>query len=601
MQNHKSINVNIKSLYEEPLPASRTGPLYNAFSYPTKISPEVIAVFIATHTKTGATILDAFSGSGTTGIATLLCDRPTPAMKRMANNLGVMPEWGPRKAHLFDIGVLGSFVAQTLCNPPSPEVFAKAASELIAQAQSQLGWMYKARDSEGNDGFLRHAIWSDVLICSHCQTEISYWDATVRHYPLQIVDAFDCPSCHAKCSVNACKRAIESFIDPLTHDKSERKKRVLVQVYGKTGSRTWRREPTEDDRELNDSIKDIPLPLSAPIRHIVWGDLHRAGYHKGITHLHHFYTSRNFLAVATLWDLANAFPENVRDALKLLVLSYNSSHSTLMTRVVVKNGQGDFVITGSQSGVLYISGLPIEKNVFEGVSRKIKTLKQSFALIHGSAGKVKVHNRSSEDINLPNSSIDYVFTDPPFGDYIPYAEINQINELWLGTTTDRSKEIIVSDAQGRSVAEYSNMIGKVFKEISRLLKPNGLATIVFHSARSEIWRALTQSYSGAGLVVRASTILDKLQASFKQTVSEGSVKGDPLLLLSKGNAIESSENIESVVREIFSELSLADKATADPKRLYSRFISRCLELGIDVEIGAKEFYVRAKKLLETTP
>ena len=28
-----------------------------------------------------------------------------------------------------------------------------------------------------------------------------------------------------------------------------------------------------------------------------------------------------------------------------------------------------------------------------------------------------------------NNSIDFVFTDPPFGDFIPYAEVNQINEL----------------------------------------------------------------------------------------------------------------------------------------------------------------------------
>ena len=67
----------ITKLYQTPLPSTRTGPLYNAFSYPTKISPEAIAVYIATHTEPGATVLDAFAGSGTTGLATLLCDRPT--------------------------------------------------------------------------------------------------------------------------------------------------------------------------------------------------------------------------------------------------------------------------------------------------------------------------------------------------------------------------------------------------------------------------------------------------------------------------------------------------------------------------------------------
>ena len=170
-----------------------------------------------------------------------------------------------------------------------------------------------------------------------------------------------------------------------------------------------------------------------------WGDLFRAGYHRGITHLHHFYTPRNFLALATLWDLVKDFDADLQDALRLLVLSFNASHSTLMTRVVVKTGQRDLVLTGAQSGVLYVSGLPVEKNVFDGVHRKISTLSSAFALVVGSGSSVSVTNGSSTSMTLDSRSIQYVFTDPPFGAYIPYAEINQLNEGWLGAATDRAR------------------------------------------------------------------------------------------------------------------------------------------------------------------
>src|SRR5690606_21685983 len=112
-----------------------------------------------------------------------------------------------------------------------------------------------------------------------------------------------------------------------------------------------------------------------------WGDLYRSGYHRGISHLHHFYTARNFLAVATLWDLIHQFDEDLQDSLRLLVLSFNASHSTLMTRVVVKQNQHDLVLTGAQSGVLYLSGLPVEKNVYEGVRRKITTFRRAFEMV----------------------------------------------------------------------------------------------------------------------------------------------------------------------------------------------------------------------------
>ena len=62
-------------------------------------------------------------------------------------------------------------------------------------------------------------------------------------------------------------------------------------------------------------------------------------------------------------------------------------------------------------------------------------------------------NGSSTSLHLEDGSVQYVFTDPPFGDYIPYAEINQLNEVWLGQLTDRDAEIIVSNAGGKDVSD----------------------------------------------------------------------------------------------------------------------------------------------------
>lgn len=581
----------IAKLYKTPLPSARTGPLYNAFSYPTKISPEAIAVYIAAHTEPGATVLDAFAGSGTTGIAALLCDRPTPEMKRLAESLGVKPRWGARQAHLFEIGVLGSFVSETLCHPPEPEAFAKAVGELCQVAEERLGWLYEAEDEAGETGVLRHAIWSDVLVCPYCKAETALWDASVKTNPLAMVDSYCCKGCCRQVAVANCERATEVAMDAFGRQQLS-KKRVIARIHGRCGSKKWQRPPTDADRALVAEIAGAELPKSAPFENIQWGELRRAGYHLGIDKLHHFYTKRNFIAVATLMELANESAPNVRDALRLLVLSYNSSHSTLMTRVVLKRGQSDFVLTSSQSGVLYISGLPVEKNVLEGVRRKSKAFIDSFRILHGSRSRVLVNNTSSETIRLMPSSVDYVFTDPPFGGYIPYAELNQINELWLGRRTDRSREVIVSPSQAKGVAEYGRMMEVVFKEIARILKPDGMATVVFHSAHSEVWRALVQAYSAAGLGVEATSFLDKLQASFKQVVSTVSVKGDPLLLLSKRHVGRSKA---SPMGNIAAEVIRAARGDAkiDPQRLYSQFVGRCLELGRDVDMDAKTFYALA--------
>lgn len=94
----------MKSLYSKPLPSSRSGAFYNTFPYPTKISPEAIAVYIACTTKPGDVVLDTFAGSGSTGIAALLCEHPTQNMQEIAKNLNVTPVWGARNAVLYEIG-----------------------------------------------------------------------------------------------------------------------------------------------------------------------------------------------------------------------------------------------------------------------------------------------------------------------------------------------------------------------------------------------------------------------------------------------------------------------------------------------------------------
>ena len=584
-------------LYAIPLPATRTGALYNAFSYPTKISPETVGLFIATHTEPGETVLDVFAGSGSTGIGALLCERPTDAMKKMARDFGLRPSWGPRRAALYDIGVLGSFIARVMCGPPDPKRFSQAAERLVDSAEKRTGWLYQAEDPDGVAGTIRHTIYSDVLECPSCGEQTTYWAAAVREDPAFFASEFACAGCGETVRVDRCSRVTENAYDAVLGRTIERKRRVPVVVYGKSEGRNWRREVDQADRAVIEKSAAADLPASAPVVEVSLGDLYRAGYHRGITHLHHFYTQRNFLAIATMWDLVDDFDADLRDSLRLLVLSFNAAHSTLMTRAVAKKKQRSLVLTGAQSGVLYVSGLPVEKNVFEGVRRKARVIAAAFALTYGTEGTATVRQASSTSLELDDDSVDYVFTDPPFGDYIPYAEVNQINELWLGSATDRSSEIVVSAHQERGVADYEQMMTRVFCEVARVLKPEALATVVFHSAKAAVWSALIDAYTSSGLAVRGTSVLNKTQGSFKQVVSSTTVKGDVLILLGKAADTENLGRPASIDEVIEAVLQNAETNVAEdersPERLFSRFVTRCLAENLPVSIDVSEFYLRA--------
>lgn len=579
---------NLEKLFSKPLPSTRGGSFYNTFPYPTKISPEAIAVYIASATNPDDTVLDAFAGSGSTGIAALLAEHPTEKMQETANALGVEPIWGKRNAILYEIGTYAAFATKTITNRLTAAEYARAVDDFIKKAEKLASGMYAAKSPDGRDGYIRYAIWTEVLICPECDAEIEYFTNGTSRNPATFYDKIECPHCHRTSLVEAMSFATEEHYDKLLKKTILRKKRRIAWVYGTSGKENWDRIATEDDTALVQKLEKEFSPSDDP-RKIEWGDLHRAGYHFGISHLHHFYTSRNYLVMSKLWKLAECYPEREANALKLLLLSYNGAHCTLMTRIVAKHDSRDFVLTGAQSGVLYISKLPVEKNILLGLRRKAKPFQEAYKMLENCHGTVEVRNISSEFMSEPDKSIDFVFTDPPFGDFIPYAEVNQINELWLPAVTERSSEVIISAAQNKGVDTYRNMLARVFGEIRRVTKDDRPIAVVFHAAKAAVWGAFSEAIQISGLEIKQSSFLDKTQASFKQVVSKTSVQGDPLFLLKKAglgkNGIMDEEQIlQMIVKENPHETEL------ECRHCYSLYIGKCMEYGSPVTLDASEFY-----------
>lgn len=581
----------LQDLYTAPLPSGRTGPLYNAFSYPTKIAAESVALFIACHTDPGDHVLDVFGGSGATGIAALLCERPTERMLNLATDRGMKPHWGARNVTIYELSEIGTLLSRVMTDAPDPKAFMAAAERLVDAALELEPSLYDAKGPDGQVGSARHIIWSDVVECPHCGNETTYAETRVRYEPLRFDNSFTCVCGHTG-SPDDWARVLEDVMDPWTGEWHARRRRVPWKVYGVSSTGNWSRSATNEDAVAEADALARVLPTGTPIVPLHWGDLHRNGYHLGMTHLHHLYTARNFRALATLWQLIEDEPKELREALRLLVLSYNASHSTLMTRVVLKKNSKDFVVTGAQSGVMYVSGLPVEKNVFTGVKRKIKTFAAAFELLYGLSGTANIVTGSSVDLHLENESVDYVFTDPPFGGYIPYSEINQLNELWLGQTTKTEDEAIISPAQGKGLTEYRGLLTSVFSEVARVLKPAAEATIVFHSSQATVWQALTAALVDAGLVVSAASILDKTQPSFKQVSGHVAVSGDPLLRVkkSRGKAISQAGTMQ--------DLAMAERSSTDGEPVterqrqhrYSELIGAALVNGVPITMDAGAVY-----------
>src|SRR5690606_31015267 len=120
---------------------------------------------------------------------------------------------------------------------------------------------------------------------------------------------------------------------------------------------------------------------------------------------------------------------------------------------------------------------------------------------------------------------DYIFTDPPFGSNIPYADLNFLVESWHRVMTHPKTEAVVDKPKKKGVHEYQDLMRECFREYYRVLKPGRWMTVVFSNSSNVIWRAIQEAMGTAGFVVADVRTLDKQQGSYRQ-VTSSAVKQD---------------------------------------------------------------------------
>jgi adenine-specific DNA methylase len=207
--------------------------------------------------------------------------------------------------------------------------------------------------------------------------------------------------------------------------------------------------------------------------------------------------------------------------------------------------------------------------------------------------------------NIPSASIDYAFTDPPFGSNIAYSELNLLWESWLGVRTHVPDEAIVSRTQRKSVDDYQGMMAAAFREVRRVLKRGARFSIVFHNASGEVWRALQSAIAAAGLGVESAVVFDKgPNQSFKQFTAAGAVTHDLVVTCTRascGRRVPTPRSKAASEADVAAFLlgAVADPAgTRDPRRLYSLAIAHFLLQGARVPVGFKAFRRLLAQLLE---
>ena len=459
----------------------RGSPFYSAHSYHTKVPPEAIVPFIEHFTQPGDVVLDPFCGSGATGVAAVQTGRRS-----------ILNDLAPAAIHL----------AWNHTHEVDPAMLDGAFRRLVQRVGEEVSSLYSTRH-EGVGAEIAWTMWSAVYVCPNCSSEFSLWSAINRNEG-RVARSINCVECHVSLNRSELK-AITSAPVWLAG----------VAANGKRFERAL--TEAEAHRARSFARESIPhwypdVPIEATREMYVRCALHL----QQIRTVADFYTPRNLHALSAIWAGIQLEPDiRLRRALAF-AFTNTAWHGTRMRRFNARGGQRPL------TGTLYVPQLSSEANVLHVMANKIKQLQRYYrtlrvpdgctpAMLLGSAANLE---------RVKSDSVDYIFTDPPFGSNLFYADCNLIWESWLGSLTERDKEIVVHRSQrpadgGKTIHEYGELMSKSMAEMYRVLKPGGWATVVFHNTDGSVWNAIQTAAHSAGFESHAALSLDRKQQSHK--------------------------------------------------------------------------------------
>jgi len=592
----------------------KNDPIYNAHSYHTKVPHKAIMRYILHYTNPGDIVFDGFCGTGMTGVAAQLCgDRAAvEALGYRVDEAGLVYDGdaqisrlGARKAVLNDLSPAATFIAYNYNTPVDAAAFEANAKRILREVEAECGWMYETAHQDGRRGRINYTAWSDVFVCPNCGGEIVFWDVAADLETGNVRETFNCPTCGASQTKRSLDRVWESIFDTVLGRVISRAKQTPVLISYLVGSRRLLKKPDASDLALLQEIEEKNIFYKFPANELPTGyNTEQPRRSHGITHVHQFYTKRN------LWSLAS-YANKVGLPNQYVNISSAAMIVTRLYRFRSQNGSLG-AGGGPMTGTLYIPSLikeiPSLKVVGEHIN-KTATVRRLYTGIRRNALST---GSNTEIRNLSNSSVDYIFTDPPFGGNLMYSEMNFIWESWLGVCTNNRQEAIINKAQGKSAADYQNTTNDCFKEAYRVLKPGRWLTVEFHNSQNAIWNIIQEAILRAGFVIADVRTLDKQQGSFKQVTSMSAVKQDLVISAYKPRAsfersfaaVKGTEDgAWAFVREHLAAVPVfvAPRGKAEiiaermPYLLFDRMVAFHLQRGATVPLSAAQFYAGLKQ------
>ena len=241
------------------------------------------------------------------------------------------------------------------------------------------------------------------------------------------------------------------------------------------------------------------------------------------------FTKRNLLNCARVLKAIRTVRH--RQARRALLYCF-TSHLACVSAMNGKRVSG----SGWMMNRFYVPPDFYDECVWERFRRTYEKLRRANAQAAALIGDRRAHVRcaSATDLHMIESaSVDYVFTDPPYGDSIDYYELTDFWRAWLGLEMDHGDEIVINERQGKDVDAFGGMLARAAAEMHRVLRPGAWCSVAFQNKDAAVWSAFGRAFARPGFELMRVVPQPPSAKSFTMTWSDGSPKTHVIVHLRK--------------------------------------------------------------------
>lgn len=296
----------------------------------------------------------------------------------------------------------------------------------------------------------------------------------------------------------------------------------------------------------------------------------------GRNQIDELFTDRALIILSRIRSLIFDTPEiEIR---KLLMFCFTSMLSNV-SRMLPGDKEKATYKSGWVISKFWTPKIHTERNIFLCMDLRYKAIiKGKTELLGINPELAELYTHDSSDLSfIKDESIDYIFTDPPYGESIAYLALSHFWNSWLTSNIAYEDEIIIDPYRQKGYEDYASKTKAAYKEFYRVLKDNHYMSFTFHNRDLNVWKAILDACYEAGFILENIILQEQAVSSGTQGINKKNTLTGDFVYNFKKSSFDTSKNrnhnidaYEFIAKEIDKYIKTNDGAT--PSELYEHII-----------------------------